>query len=256
MLSELKTQFNVLKALAIHNLQGQMKSYNYGFAWVILEPLVFIAGFRLMRKFLGGMASPSGMTPLLFYVLGVMPLYLCFEGIRAYSIAASPSKMLSFPRITPVDMALGAAISSFAVYFVLFWLVAVPVSIYENVWPPENILSIMFALISAWLLGISFGLIISGAYRVFPPTKQFVSYISFALRIGGGMFFSITMIPIAWWPLFSWNPVFQVTEIIRDAWYESYVSPIADPIFVVECILGMLLLGLSIERFMRRVPYA
>src|SRR5690349_17103695 len=146
MLSELKTQFNVLKALTIHNLQGQMKSYNYGFAWLILEPLVFIAAFRLMRKFLGGMASPNGMTPLMFYVLGVMALYLCFEGIRAYTIAASPSKMLSFPRVTPVDLTVAAGISSFAVYFVLFWLVAIPVAIYENVWPPENVLSVMFAL--------------------------------------------------------------------------------------------------------------
>jgi ABC-2 type transport system permease protein len=48
MWKDLKTQFNVIKALTIHNLQGQMSGYKYGFAWVILEPLVFIAGFRIV----------------------------------------------------------------------------------------------------------------------------------------------------------------------------------------------------------------
>lgn len=256
MLEELKTQFNVLKAVTIYDLQGQMRSYNYGFAWLLLEPLIYIAGFRLMRQVLGSMAAPSGMTPIMFYVLGVMPLYLAIDGIRSYAIVANPSKLLSFPRVTPIDLALGSAISSFAIYFILFWVISIPVAIYEKAWPPDNILPVMFALIAAWMLGIAFGFIISGAYRVFPPIKQFVSYTSFGLRMTSGMFFCVTMIPIAWWPFCSWNPFMQTTELARDGWFEGYVSPIASPLFVCECILAMLLLGLSIERFMRRVPYA
>jgi capsular polysaccharide transport system permease protein len=256
MLDQLMTQFNVLKALAIYDLQGQMKSYNYGFVWLLLEPLIYIAGFRLMKQFLGSLAPPSGMTPLMFYVLGVLPLYLSLEGIRSYNIVASPpAKLLAFPRVTPIDLALASAISSFAVYFVLFWVISVPLAIYEKAWPPDNILPVMFGLISAWMLGISFGFIISGAARVFPPTKQFVSYTGFGLRVSSGMFFCITMIPIAWWPYLSWNPLLQATEMARDGWFEGYVSPIASPLFICECILAMMLLGLLIERFMRRIPY-
>ena len=255
MLRELKTQFNVLKALTIHDLQGQMRAYNYGFAWLLLEPLIYIAGFRLMRQFLGAFAPPSGMTPLMFYILGVLPLYICFEGLKTFQIAAKPSKLLSFPRVTPVDLTLAAAASSFAVYFVLFWLIALPVSIYEHVWPPENIMSVMFALILAWMLGVSFAFIISGAFRAFPPTKQFMSYMVFGLRVASGMFFCITMIPVVWWPYLDWNPLLQVTEMMRDGWFQSYVSPIANPGYIGACILTMTLLGLSIERFMRRIPY-
>ena len=255
MLRELKTQFNVLKALTINDLQGQMKSYNYGFAWMLLEPMIYIAGFRLARQFFKAFAPPSGMTPLMFYVLGVLPLYLCFETLKTFQVAAKPSNLLSFPRVTPLDLTIASGLSSFAVYFVLFWLIALPVSIYENAWPPDNIMSVMFALIMAWMLGISFELIISGAYRVFPPAKQFISYLVFALRMLSGMFFCITMLPVDWWPYLSWNPLLQATEIIRDAWFEGYVSPIANPGYIGACILTMTLLGLSVERFMRRVPY-
>jgi capsular polysaccharide transport system permease protein len=255
MLKDLKTQFNVLKALTIHHLQGQMSSYRYGFAWMLLEPLIYIAGFRLMRQFFGNLAPPSGMTPLMFYVLGVLPLYLAFDAIKGFSTVGSQSKLLAFPRVTPVDVAISANLSSFCIYFVLFWIVVLPVSIYEHAWPPQNIMTVMLALLAGWMLGMAFSFCISGAFRVFPPMKQFVSYLTFGLRIASGMFFCITMIPLVAWPYLRWNPLLQVTELMRDGWFESYVSPIASPGLVLEWLLGLLLLGLSVERFMRRVPY-
>lgn len=256
MLTELKTQFNVIRALAIHNLQGQMKGYNYGFAWVLLEPIIFIAGFRLVRKLFGSMASPASMTPLMFYILGVLPLYVCFDGLRSYSQLASPSKMLMFPRVTPVDIAISSGVASFSIYFLLFWTISIPVSMYENAWPPQNIVELILAFFLSWLLGLSIGFALSGVYRVFPPIKQFIGYAVFGLRMASGFFFCITMLPLSYWPYVTWNPLLHITEMTRDAWFESYVSPIASPMYVSECLLCLALLGLSVERFMRRVPYA
>jgi capsular polysaccharide transport system permease protein len=254
MLQLMRTQFNVLKTLTIHHLQGQMSGYKYGFAWLVLEPLIFIAGFRLARKFFSPMAAPGGMTPLMFYILGVFPIYLCFAGIRAFAVPASRSRLLEFPRVTELDLAIAANLSSFALYFLLFWIVSVGVANYENAWPPQNMLEIMLAFMAALIIGTTVGLIISGLFRVFPPTKQFVSYLSFAIRMASGMFFCITMLPITVWPYLTWNPLLHITEMTRDAWFESYVSPIASPAYVAECGLGLLLLGLLIERYMRRIP--
>lgn len=256
MLSEFRTQFNVIKTLAIHNLQGQMKSYNYGFAWVLIEPLIFIVAFRMARRLMGGMGNAAGMTPLMFYLLGVLPLYSCFDGIKIYSVLSSQSNLLSFPRVTRSDMAIANGVASFAIYFLLFWAISIPVSLYERAWPPQNVVAIVFAMVSSWIIGLAVGFALSGVYRVFPPIRQFVGYAIFGLRMTSGFFFCITMIPVAYWPYLTWNPMLNITEIIRDAWFESYVSPIASPIFVIECMLGLLLLGLSVERYMRRVPFA
>ncbi|MBV8800039.1 MAG: hypothetical protein JO208_09545 [Alphaproteobacteria bacterium] len=257
MLKAIGSQINVLKALTIHNLQGQMKTYRYGFAWVILEPLFYIAGFRMMRQFLGGsLAPPSGMTPLMFYVLGVIPLFLAFDGLKAFGTLAKPSKLAALPRVTPLDLALADTTASFVIYFMLFWLIAIPVSLYEHAWPPDNVMALMLAMILGWVLGLSAGFILSGLVRVFPPSKQFIGYSVFGLRISSGLFFSITMLPTTIWPYLTWNPLLHVTELTRDAWYESYVSPIASFSFVIKCAVVMMLLGLSIERFMRRVPAA
>jgi capsular polysaccharide transport system permease protein len=254
MFRDLKTQFNILKALAVRDMQGQMKSYNYGFAWFLLEPLIFIIGFRLARQAFGASGITAGMTPLMFYVLGILPLYSAFDGIKAYSILASPSKLLLLPRVTTVDIAVASGISTFALYFLLFWAVAVPVSLYEGVWPPQNVVKIVFALVAGWIIGLAIGFALSGALRVFPPVKQFVGFVVFGLRMRSGFFFCIIQIPLQYWPYLTWNPLLHITEITRDAWFESYVSPIASPVYVVLCAVGLLLLGLSVERVMRRVP--
>jgi capsular polysaccharide transport system permease protein len=253
-LKKWKAQGNTLKALTIHQLQGQMSTYRYGFAWVLLEPLIFIAAFRMMRKFFGAMAQPSGMTPLMFYVLGVFPIFMFFDGLRTYAVAASRSKLLDFPTVSPLDLMIAKNVASFSVYFILFWVLAVTVSNFESAWPPENVLKIMFALLACWILGQGVGLAVSGAYLFFPPLKQFIGYTNFVVRMISGMFFCITMIPVTVWPYLTWNPLLHLTEIARDAWFESYVSPIANPGFVLECVLGTTLLGLLVERSIRRVP--
>jgi capsular polysaccharide transport system permease protein len=256
MWSDLRTQFNVLRTLAIYNLQGKMKTYNYGFAWVLLEPILFIGAFRLGRQLLGGRGTAAGMTPLMFYLLGVLPLYACFDGMRSYGTLSGSSSLLAFPRVTRADIAIANGIASFAIYFLLFWLLSVPVSIYEGVWPPQNVIPIVLGMILSWIMGLAVGFAISGLNRVFPPMKQFFGYIIFGLRMISGFIFCIVMIPVAYWPYLTWNPLLHVTEMARDAWFESYVSPIASPLYILECTVGLLLLGLSVERYMRRIPFA
>ena len=50
MFADIKTQFNVILALTVRELQGLMKNYNYGFAWALLEPIMFIGVMRGLRS--------------------------------------------------------------------------------------------------------------------------------------------------------------------------------------------------------------
>jgi capsular polysaccharide transport system permease protein len=256
MLQELRTQFNVIGALTVHNLQGQMKKYNHGYAWVILEPILFIAFIRLARQFFSPLAPPNNMPPLTFYTLGIIPLFLYMEVMKdVYSDAGSPSKLLQFPRVTPIDIAVASGLASFCVYFVLFWIFVLPLSIYEGAWPPKNPLGVIETLLALWVFSVALGLALSAPFRVFPPVNQFISFVNRGIRMIAGMFFVITMIPTNLWPYLTWDPLLHLNEFMRDSWFASYTSPVADAGFVAECTLGLLVLGLSLERFMRRVPY-
>ena len=255
MFKDLVRQFNIIMALAIHDLQGQMKNYNYGFAWMLLEPLIYIVGFRVMRKFLGGLANPPGMTPLMFYVTAVFTIYVFSQGMAGGRSAARPSSMLLFPRVSQLDVALSKAISHGAIELTLFMIIAPPIALYEGAYPPQNIGMVLFALAMAWVIGLGVGFTLSAAMRVFPPTIQFAGYAMFGIRMASGMFFCVLQLPPALWPYLAWNPLLHCTEMARDGWFAGYTSPIASPMYTLDCALGFLLLGLSVERFMRRVPY-
>jgi len=256
MLKDLRTQVDIVKALTIHELSGKMKTLNYGYVWLILEPIIYIAFIRLARIAFNPIAPPDNMPPLTFYTLGVIPTFLCFDVInKTFGVAGSSSGLLIFPRVTPVDLALATGFTSFCIYFTLFWVLLLPVSIFEGVWPPKDLFSLMATFIAIFVLSSALGFILSGAYRVFPLMTKFWSMIHRALKMVSGMFFVITMIPFPYWPYFTWNPLFHLSEMMRDAWFQSYHSPIASPLYVAKWTLVSLLLGLSVERFMRRIPY-
>jgi len=254
-LADLKTQFNVIVALTIRDLQGLMKSYNYGFAWALLEPIMFIGIMRVARSAFKGLTPPD-MPATTFLVVGIIPFYLYVAAVGSvYKAIAEPDKMLRFPRVTPVDLAIASSLSDFCIYLTIYAIFLIPASIYDGVFPPENGLKLLIVVIVFWIMGMALGFVVGTAARVFPPIKQFVGYYNLLNRMAGGMLFVITMLPSEFWPYLTWNPVLHCSEMIRDAWFATYTSPVASPAYVFECIIGLLLLGLSLERYQRRVPY-
>ena len=255
MFADIRTQFNVIVALAIRDLQSLMKSYNYGFAWALLEPIMFIGVMRLARSAFKGLTPPD-MPATTFLIVGIIPFYLYIAAVGSvYKAIAEPDSLLQFPRVTPIDVALSSAISDFCIYAFVYTLFLIPASIYDGVFPPENALKLVVVVMTFWMLGVALGLVVGTAARVFPPIKQFVGYYNFVNRMAGGMLFVITMFPSSYWPYFTWNPVLHCSEMIRDAWFTVYTSPVASPLYVFSWLIGLLLLGLSLERYQRRMPY-
>ncbi len=113
MFADLKTQLNVISALTIRELQGLMRSYNYGFAWALLEPIMFIGIMRVARSAFKGMTPPD-MPPSTFLIVGIVPFYLYISAsARPTRRWPNPTRCCSFPRVTPIDLALAAGAQRF-----------------------------------------------------------------------------------------------------------------------------------------------
>ena len=254
MFADLRTQFNVIAALTVRELQGLGKTYNYGFAWALLEPLMFIAIMRGLRSVIKGLTPPD-MPPTTFLMVGIIPFYLYVDTLGSiYKSVAGSSNLVQFPRVTPIDVAIASALTDFCIYSAVMLLLLVPSAIYEGAFPPQNLLKFLTVVILLWSLGVAMGFVAGAAARVLPPIKQFIGYYNFVNRMAGGMLFVITMFPSVYWPYLTWNPVLHCMEMLHDAWFVTYTSPVADPIYVLECLVGLLLLGLSLERYQRRLP--
>lgn len=249
MFRAVRSQVRVIGALTIRAMQSVGKRLAYGYAWSFLQPIVMIAFFRILMRATG--YAPAGMTPMTFLVLGVLSV-LTF--IRAMGAGArSPRRgMMVIPRVTQLDLFLAQGLLTFITYDILLWLFAVPASIYDGVWPPENALGIQVVFIADWLLGISFGLVWNAVGRLFPPIHEFKRMIVRPLRVISGMFFVIVSIPTSAWPYLIWNPILHVSELMRSYWFTVYTTPVGSLPYIVLWICGLLLLGLSLDRYLRR----
>jgi ABC-type polysaccharide/polyol phosphate export permease len=52
----------------------------------------------------------------------------------------------------------------------------------------------------------------------------------------------------------TWNPILHINELMKTYWFQNYNTPIGSPAYVMAWILGLGFVGLSLERFIRRVP--
>ena len=66
------------------------------------------------------------------------------------------------------------------------------------------------------------------------------------------IFYTLDDVPADVRDLMLYNPIVHVIEIVRDGWFPEYTAKHADPLYVVWFILGFGLLGLLLERVVRR----
>jgi capsular polysaccharide transport system permease protein len=250
MFKALRTQLHVIAALTIRGMQNERKKFKYGYVWAFIQPASMIFILRFMMRATG--LEPTGMGATTYVVIGVFGIFMFLQTMASTSFRSSRRGLLIIPRVTTLDMLIANALQAFVLYTILFWLFVIPSSIIDGDWPPEDPLGVQVALIADWLLGLSFAFTVNAMSRYFPPITEFKKFISRTLRLISGMFFTITSLPYWLWPYFTWNPVLHITELMRSYWFTVYTTPIGSLPFVFMWVGGLTLLGLSLERYLRR----
>jgi capsular polysaccharide transport system permease protein len=110
----------------------------------------------------------------------------------------------------------------------------------------------MLLFLSSWLLGLFFGLALMPVLRLYEPIEKFIGFFMRFGLLASGVFMPITFFPEYIWPYLDWNPMLHVEELIHTYWFPAYHSPVGNSMYVVECLLGLAMLGLLCERYARR----
>jgi capsular polysaccharide transport system permease protein len=250
MLNALRTQIAVIAALVIRGMQMERRQFVYGYVWTFLTPAATIAILRLAQHVTG--LEPSSMGPTTFLVLGVVPIFMFVQTLMV--LAKENRRGLAIiPRVSSLDIMIARGIMTFITYSVIFWLFVIAAAWYDNEWPPENPLGIQFVLILNWLTGLAAAFVFAAIARYFPPITEFKKFIVRPLRLISGMFFVITAIPTFLWPWFTWNPLMHVTELMRSYWFTVYTTPVGSIGFILAWLAALTVLGLGLERYLRRV---
>ena len=117
---------------------------------------------------------------------------------------------------------------------------------------PANPLQVLMAYWSCGLIGSGLALIISSISRIVPAVNNLVLPIRRLGHFVSGVLVTGADTPTSFLPYMTWNPLFHALELMREAWWPAYVSPIADAWYVFRCLFFLFAFGLILERATRR----
>jgi capsular polysaccharide transport system permease protein len=248
-----RTQFRILVSLSIRDMQTRYGKHIASYGWAIYEPFTYVTLLMCVHVLIAPL-TPPGMPPLMFVVLGVMPWVTFTHTFRNYRSVKGAKSLLVFGRVTMLDLFVARCVVTLCTLTTAFTFFALFSMFVEGDPLPSNMFGVLFMFFCSWLLGLGFGLCLMGTHRFFPLVERVLIVVP---RIGlwtSGVFFVIAQLPQYTWRYMTWNPMLHVNELMREYWFTIYTSPVADPGFVLECILGLFFLGVMLERQARIVP--
>lgn len=255
--SALLAFFNVIYAIMMREVRTRFGASNFGYLRALLEPAVFILGFVLIWLALGR-ASPIAVPVELFFLCSIFP-YGAFMRTWEYTTNAikANSGLLMFPVVRPLDFFIARTVLEAASQVLVFIILAVIVHglFCETRHLPDDLLGVAGAISAAILLGASMGLIVGCIIMEFPSVDIIMQLVRRALFFSSGVFFTADSLPAILQKYLYWNPVLHVTEWFRSAYFSESDSQFLDLYYLWACVVGMLLLGLVLERRLYRKGY-
>lgn len=245
-------QFEVVHALAIRETRTRYGAHRLGYFWAVVEPALFILTFFLVFE-VAGREAPVGMSVFTFLATGVLPYLLFAKTTEQVANAINGNKALLFyPQVSPLDLVIARVFLEFVTYFVVFAVLMTIESLYEQRFIVDDPLLVVGGFFLASLLGTGLGLLFCGLAQFSNVVDRARGPIMRPFFWVSGIFFTATTLPLEARSLLLHNPVLHATELTRAGWFTRYEPTFADFSYAVSWALGLLLVGLVLERVVRR----
>ncbi len=252
MLKLIRTQLRVIGAIGIREINSQQASLMYGYAWALIDAALSVLALLAMKLVLRAF-NPPGLPPATYILCGALPWFMWSALYSSSGPAiAKNRKLLSLPIVTELDLVIGNSLQVMMTYSVVLVITTVISSYLEQSPFPRFPLGIFLLLLSIWVMGVSFGMVLMLIDRVFKPAGKFIGLFLRLSLFLCGVYIPITRFPSYVWPYVDWMPMLHVEELLRQYWFRSYVSPVGSPVYIIECTVGMLAFALLCERYARR----
>lgn len=234
----------VWNALAVRALMARYGHGNFGFLWLILEPLLLISGVAIVWSNIYG-HSRHGLLIVPFVLTGYTMLTL-WRHIVGHStrLIQRHSDLLYHQRITPADIVISTYFVEITGILVSFFVAYIVALILNFTDPVEDFL----ILILAWFLTSFFyagvGLIVSGITEISEVAERFIQPIMYLTIPISGAFTLVSWMPRSFQDFLLYIPMVHGTEMFRSGYYGEAVPTQWDPWYLLICGLLANVIGL------------
>lgn len=243
-----RLQSNIIHALILQDMSARYARTRLGVFTSVLEPVVVVAAMYVIRFYIQGQHAVGGIPMVLFIVTGFMTDF-SFRIVAGQVINATERRASSrmFPQVTSLDVIAARSVSGSIVSAGAMIITFAVASVITG-GLPSNLLICLIAGAFTYALAISSGVLMGVVLRRYPGLRVLIGSLLRINFVLSGAAFLGTELPRSMLVYVSWNPTFHVVELMREGWFRHYVSPVANPFYIIACILGMLAIALPLER--------
>ncbi len=247
----LLTQMQVVHALILRETRTRFGKNQLGYVWALLEPVLFAAPFLALHS-MADRSPPPGMTLFGFLITGVIT-YLAFRSgkSRLYSAVGGNRGLLFYPQVLPVDLNISRLILESATSLSSFALIMGAEALYRGKLEIDNLLLVLLGFGLASLLGGSLGMVLGALSLYWPTLERITGPMLRPLFWISGVFFTANDLPADILSVLIYNPVLHAVELVRTGWFVDYSSRSASVVYLGGWVLGLMFLGLALERTSR-----
>lgn len=246
-------QCRVLYALVLHDIKTRFFGSGWGYfialAWPTthLSILVTLHAFNLIGGYFGDsviLYSASGVLPFIAWLY--MARYI-MHGI------ANNKSFMQYPLINAVDVAFARIFLEFMTIFVITVLLCVLMIFLQIDVMPRDPAQAALGLLSACLVGIGFGVFFGVISMLTPLIGTFFMVFIVGAHLTSGAMLPIENLPPQITNILWYNPLLHSIEWIRVSYWQDYPSHLLNKTYAIGSGVGLLALGLGLERMIRKV---
>lgn len=250
---DLAERGRVIHAIALREVRTRHAGSRLGYAWALVEPIGHLATLGTIFWLMSHGAPPIGDSLFLFYITGLLP-YLMFSH-TAEEVTGSregAGGLFHLPVVGPLDVAAARGLIAVVTDAVVAALVLASASfVFDAQGFPADLATTAMGFLCLWAMGLGAGLVGLAAARFVPGWSQLWNAAVRLLYFASGIYYSALAMPGPVRDALAWNPVLQGIEWFRVGFYAGYSPPWFDPLYAVGWAVGLLLLGLCLERAAR-----
>lgn len=241
----------ILWALAKREVQSRFGQNSFGYSWTYIAPLLWIFGTYFFFGFIGR-RSPVYTDLITFIISGLVP-YLGFRLVinSMGRVIGAVRGVVIYPAVTREHAAIALGLVELVNTFIIFAIVAAVNFVLFNNGELDNPLKFAVGVVLAWGLGAAFGYLLSTLAQIDVTMQHISGPMLRPVIFFSGIFFVANELPEQWLAVFAWNPILHAVEFARDGMLFHYQSRVAEPIYVIQWMAGMMLAAF-IVRWLRR----
>ncbi len=247
--SAFSIQRDVIFAIFIREMNSRFNSYTFGNIWILLEPILMLTMFILIFG-MRGRGEFGYVEPPVFIFAAFLPFKILWQATMKLTAGAygAARGLLGFRQVRLFDIFLARILLEGGVFLIvgvvlgsgLMWLGLDVV--------PNDPLGVLKYCSMLWIFAGFFGILVGMVSRIAKEVEKVINLLTMPLLFLSAVFFPMTVVPPGYAAWLSWNPLVHAMELIREAWFSAYVSPVADVEYLLHWVVAVVALAMSSYR--------